>query len=566
MTSPVWDARKRDQYRQAAEETIFDVIIIGGGITGAGIARELALRNRSFCLLEKEDIAFGTSSRSSKLFHGGMRYLSSAEFGLVRESTTERNWLMHHFPNLVRPLGFMYCAYEHGSDDPWKIRAAIRMYDLLSDTASDFRNHRHGRFLRPEFVQDFEPEVAQSDPELGRMTGAGFYFDTNCDDARVTLEILKESLTLARENRIPSVALTRMKVQSVDPPLTDGARAVRVLDGISGTLHRVTGRVVVSAAGVWTDEVLGEGRPRIYPTKGVHIAVPRHRVGNRHAFGLRSLDDGRFFFVLARGEVSLIGTTDTDYFRESSSLDEPWCTRADCDYLLRSVNRYFPRARLGYGDILGTFAGIRPLIRPENAKKESDVSRTHEIFRAANGVVAIAGGKSTTHRKMAEDLLMYLDEHRLIAPLAASQRRGVSRVPFSMGMTRSDFDASIGVDPLSLDGAQLTHLHQQYGKGALEILDSVRKHPEKAVPLLQGHPFCEAEIEYILRHEHALTLNDVLCRRTEAQWTVHHLRQPELAAKVADIMARYHGWVDVQKSVQVRQYTEYLVKTVSFIP
>ncbi len=564
-----WNAKNRKEDIRAAKEKEFDVVIVGGGITGAGIARECALRNISFCLLEKNDFAFGTSSRSSKLFHGGIRYLSTREFGLVRESATERNWLMNHFPNLVRPLGFMYCSYEKGKDKPVMVWIAAKLYQLLSDSFSDFKNYRKSRIFKADFVEEFEPKVAMEIPELGRLRMAGFYYDTNCDDARVTMEIIKESVG---NSAGLSRAVNYARVNGYTKDSSGKANGVRVIDELGGDVFEVKGRAVVSATGIWTDEVLGMGsydETKIYPTKGVHLVVPNERLGNRNAFGIRSLDDGRFFFVLRRGKVSIIGTTDTAYYEESKNLDEPWCNKDDCDYLLRTVNKMFPHAMLTYDDIIGTFAGIRPLIRQEGARHESDVSRTHEIFETEDGVVAIAGGKSTTHRRMAEDLLFFLIENNYLAGFteAAHNRKGFSKVPFKAGMTRKEFDAVIeerGLKEISWP-EQLEYLHQQYGKGAVNILESIKKTPSAGKSLLAGYPYCKAEIRYILENENSPRLIDILCRRTEAQWMVWHYKQPELAEKVAAIMGSYYRWSAKRKADEINEYLAYVAKTVSFI-
>lgn len=564
-----WNAKNRKADIKLVQEQEYDVIIIGGGITGAGIARECALRGISFCLLEKNDFAFGTSSRSSKLFHGGIRYLSTKEFGLVRESTTERNWLMSHFPNLVRPLGFMYCAYEKGKDKPAMVWVAAKLYQMLSDCFSDFKNYRKSRIFKADFVEEFEPEVATELPELGKLRMAGFYYDTNCDDARVTMEIIKESV----ENSAGiSKALNYTKVNEYTKDSSEKVNGVVVSDELGGDTFTIKGRAVVSASGIWTDEVLGMGdysESKIYPTKGVHLAVPNERLGNRNAFGIRSFDDGRFFFVLRRGTVSVIGTTDTAYYEESSNLDEPWCNKDDCDYLLRTVNKMFPHAMLTYDDIIGTFAGIRPLIKQEGAKHESDVSRTHEIFETEDGVVAIAGGKSTTHRRMAEDLLFFLVENNYLEGFteADHNRKGFSKVPFKVGMTRKEFDAVIeekGLKEISWP-RQLEYLHQQFGRGAVTILENIKKTPSSGKPLLEGYPHCKAEIRYILENENAPRLIDILCRRTEAQWMVWHHKQPELAEKVASVMGTYYRWSATKKAREIKDYLDYVEKTVSFL-
>jgi glycerol-3-phosphate dehydrogenase len=348
---------------------------------------------------------------------------------------------------------------------------------------------------------------------------------------------------------------------------------VRVEDALGDGRFEVHGRVVVSCTGVWSDEVMALtdlGAQKIYPTKGVHVVVPADRLGNRNAFGIRSFDDGRFYFVLRRGPVSVIGTTDTDYYRESRNLDEPWCTRQDCDYLLRSVNRLFPRAGLTYRDVISTYAGIRPLIREPGQKSESAVSREHAIYASPDGVVAIAGGKMTTYRKMAEDLLFWLVEHHHLAPFASrrERQRGLSRAPFRVGLAPDGLAREVAAHDLggACGREQLRHLHQQYGRGALAILRAIQERPQSGAPLLDGYPYCEAEVGFILERENAPRLIDVLCRRTEAQWQIWHHQQPLLAERVAAVMSSYYGWPAGRREQEIDDYLGYVQRTVSFIP
>jgi glycerol-3-phosphate dehydrogenase len=568
MKQTSWNAKRRDEYLQKARSTEFDIVIIGGGITGAGIAREAALRNLSFCLLEKNDFAFGTSSRSSKLFHGGMRYLSSFEFGLVRESTTERNWLMNHLPNLVRPLGFLYCAYEKGKDKPLEIIAAIKLYDALSNIMSTHKNYRSSRIFTPQFVEEFEPAITQYDPDLGHMKMAGFYYDTNCDDSRVTLEIIKDSL---EKSNFASIAANYTKVIDYLRNPQGRVNGVVVKDVLGEQSFEVKGKVVIAAGGIWTDKLLNtdqENKQKIYPTKGVHVVVPNERLGNRNAFGIRSFDDGRFFFVLRRGKVSVIGTTDTAYYPESKDLDSPWCKKEDCDYLFNTVNRLFPHAKLTYDDIIGTYAGIRPLIKSENAKSESDVSRSHEIIESDDGIVAMAGGKSTTHRLMAEELLFYLVKKGYLPNFANTEHhtKGFSMQAFDVGITRNDFDLLLkekNLDHISWPD-QLEYLHQQFGKQGITILETIKDNPESGKPLLEGYPHCKAEIEFILEYENAPSILDILCRRTEAQWMIWHYKQAELAEKVAQIASDYYGWSEEKKQAEINEYMAYINHTIWF--
>jgi len=568
MKERAWSARTRDLDIGKAQAKTFDLVIIGGGINGAGLAREAALRNLSFCMVDKNDFAFGTSSRSSKLAHGGLRYLSSYDFKLVRESVTERNWLRVHFPNLVRPLGFSFCSFEKGKDKPSKIIQSLLVYDLLSDWRTPFKNYRRTRFFRPTFFEEFEPAFALEEPALGSLKIVGFYYDTNIDDARLTLETIKESLVCAQGT---SVAINYAKVTGYLKDSRGRIHGIHVEDQLDSNGFEVRGKAVVACGGIWTDELMQAtefGQSKIFPTKGVHIVVPNERLGNRYAFGLRSLDDNRSFFVLRRGKVSVIGTTDTDYFKESANLDEPWCTKQDCDYLLHTVNRLFPHARLTYEDIIGTYAGIRPLIKQEGATSASAVSREHEIFASPDGLVAIAGGKLTTFRQMAEELLFSLVQRGHLPAFARPEftKPGFSKRPYLVGITRAQFDGLIAEKGLAAHASpeQLEYLHQQYGREGITILDRIRTHPELGQPLLEGYPHCQAEIEFILEYENAPRLIDILCRRTEAQWMIWHYKQADLAQKVAEIMARYYGWTPEKKRAEIDHYLSYVKKTIWF--
>ena len=550
-----WCALDRPEALAQARGRDFALVIIGGGITGAGIAREAALRHIPFLLVDRDDFAAGTSSRSSKLVHGGLRYLAQKEFRLVREATTERNWLRQALPNLVRPLGFHWCAYEGGRDRPGRIRLGLFLYDLLSNAFSRYRNAARHRFLQPAELALWEPALGQKG-----LLMAGHYYDAMVDDARLTLETLKEARDLSGGL---SVALNYARGQRV---LLEGGRVagVEIQDLEGGTSFTVRAACVVNATGAWTDETrarAGGGGRMIRPTKGVHLVVPSARLGNRGAFALRSLDDGRSFFVLRRGEVSFIGTTDTDY---AGALETPRCEREDCDYLLRTVNALFPQACLGYEDILSTYAGIRPLIQ-EEGRNASSVSRKHRILDPGTGFLTIAGGKLTTFRTMAWEVLERCSRQGYIRRLKGREaRRNYSRRPFRVGLTWASFEAALA--DLALEGllpeGTLRHLHQQYGHGALGILGAVNACPAQGEPLLPGYPFGPAEIQHILAFENAPHLLDVMVRRTEMQLTISHRRQAELASRVAGILACRYGWDAAQTQGELDRYLAHVRGTV----
>lgn len=554
--SLAWGAQERARDLEQARTRDFEIIIVGGGITGAGIAREAALRGISFLLVDKADFAFGTSSRSSKLAHGGIRYLSQGEYRLVRESTTERNWLRQALPNLVRPLGFYFCAYQGGKDTPGKVRLGVVLYDLISNAFSRFQNLGH-RFLRPTELARAEPKVRTEGLQM-----AGLYHDTNVDDARLTLETLKEARDLSGGRSVVLNYTAARRIHQAD----DQIASVQLEDLETRNRFMARAKCVVNATGIWTDQTLalaGVKRSMIRPTKGVHVVVPADRLGNRQAFGLRSLDDGRFFFVLRRGEVSVLGTTDTDY---TGSLEEPWCEKEDADYLLRTVNYVFPEAKLTYDDILSTYAGIRPLIR-EEGPNASAVSRKHVILDHGGGLLSIAGGKLTTFRLMGWELLHLCSQRGYVRPLKGrAAKRNFSRRPYKVGLSWEAFQADLG--NLKLEGllpeATLRHLHQQYGQGAVAILDEVKRCPAQGEPLLEGHPFCAAEVQHILAFENAPHLVDVMLRRTEMQMLVSHKRQPELAHRVAAIMARAYGWDEARTGQEIDWYLTYIRQTLFF--
>ena len=547
-----WSAKDRDRELGLARSREFDLIILGGGITGAGLAREAALRRISFLLADKGDFASGTSSRSSKLVHGGFRYLAQGEFRLVRQATRERAWLRAALPNLVRPQGFHYCAYAGGPDTPLRVRAGILLYDLLAGALSPFRRAPR-RFLSPA-------ELAEREPAADRvgLLMAGVFQDHLVDDARLVLETLLEARHASGGR---SLALNYLEAVAIGG--APGDMTVALTDRLGGTGLQVRGRCVVNATGVWADRTLGLAglaSTLIHPSKGVHLVVPNARVGNREAFVLRSLADGRSCFVLRRGEVSLIGTTDTDY---PGDPDRPCCDPEDCRYLLNVVNRVFPDARLTPDDVLATSAGIRPLLR--GIPGAGEPSRRHAVLASAPGIVTIAGGKLTTFRIMAWEGLARCSRLGYLRRLSGPEaRRDFSRRPYRDGVAWEPWLAAAarqGLDRL-LPEAATRRLHQQYGRRALAILREVRRDPPSGAPLLEGNPACAAEILHILRFENAPRLADVMQRRTELQMEVGRRRQAELAGRVVRVLAGYYGWSEERAGEELDGYLAGLRETV----
>lgn len=555
-----WSKLDREKYLSQAQSQHFDLIIVGGGITGAGIARDAALRNLSFLLLDKDDFAFGTSSRSSKLAHGGLRYLKTYEFGLVRESTTERNWMRNHLPNLVRPLAFNLYSYEGWMYKPKKVKLAMALYDFLSDTFSKFKNFQRYKLLSKEQFLELEPKIRKE----GLLIG-GYYYDTNVDDARLTVESIKDAL-FSSEGK--SIALNYAKVDSFVTNNTNKVIGVNVTDKLSSKQYVFKGTQVINATGIWADEVLKSEKKIIRPTKGVHIIIKNERLGNHQAFGLQSKIDGRFYFILRREKYTIIGTTDTDY---QDDLNNPLCNKDDCDYLFHTVNWLFPDANLTYDDIISTYAGIRPLVM-EEGKSESQVSRKHTIIDHPNGLISLLGGKLTIYRKMGEELIFHLIEKGVFAKdrfTGVQMKKGFSQQPFRVGLSRADFDKKYqtmvqAAEVPKLDEELLEYLHREYGLQAFEIMKLINANPKLGERFLPENEFIPAEVDWICDHEMSPHLLDVVCRRTEMWLFVHHRKVNEFVPKVADIISKKYNWSADLKVKEIADTINYLKSWVWF--
>jgi glycerol-3-phosphate dehydrogenase len=327
----------------------------------------------------------------------------------------------------------------------------------------------------------------------------------------------------------------------------------------------VKGTLVINATGIWTDELLENypeeiPKPLIRPTKGVHLQFKRKHVKNNMATIIRSLSDDRAFFVLPRDEdYTIIGTTDTDY---KGDLDNPYCNKEDADYLLSSVKHYFPNAELDYDKILSTYAGIRPLVM-QKGKSESEISRKHIIFFSNDGLLTITGGKLTAFRSMAEDLFRKIEEKDIFPDI--SRENNFSKQKYLISLEREEWYDHLKSSGIKLEQKVAEHLYQQYGKGALKILEMIKKNESYKEKIITENSFIKAEIIYCLRYELTQHLTDLFCRRTEMSLWINHKAAHETAIKVADIMAMEYDWDDDKKKKEINAYIEYVKKTVSFI-
>jgi glycerol-3-phosphate dehydrogenase len=553
LFNQAWNYKNRDNIINRLKETHYDIIVIGAGITGAGVAREAAMRGLKVAVVEMQDFAAGTSSRSSKLAHGGIRYLGHGDMDLVHESTTERNWLMWAFPNLVRPIPFLFVHMEGGKYKKRDITGACKLYDFLGNKDTEFKIHKAHKWYKPEEVFKMEPDYIRE----GNLGGA-VYYDCNVDDARLTIEVLKEAIIRGAD------VINYSKV--VDYIKDNGKIiGVKCKDVEKENNFEIKGTLVVNSTGIWTDKLLESypdhiPKPLIRPTKGVHLQLKRKHVKNKMATIIRSITDDRAFFVLPRNkEFTIIGTTDTDY---NDDLANPFCNKDDADYLLTSVKYYFPTAELDYKNIISTYAGIRPLVM-QKGKSESEISRKHIVFFSDDRLLTITGGKLTAWRAMAEDLLRHVEEKGIFQDI--KRETNFSKQMFVIGLQKDDWQNELKNSGVDLDDEIADHIYQQYGKGAVKILDLIKEDGSLKELIINENNFIKAEVVYCLRYELTPHLIDVFCRRTEMSLWIRHEKVNEAAKKVAELMTKEYSWSEEKMKNEIKVYTDYIEKTVAFI-
>jgi len=528
---------RRSALARLADEE-FDVLVIGGGITGAGVALDAASRGLRTALVERDDFASGTSSKSSKLVHGGLRYLQQKEFVLVYENLAERQRLLDNAPHLVHPLPFLIPLF--GKEGVVN-KAVVRIYSnalWLYDLTGGLRIGKlHKRVTREEALAHV-PTL-----DTRRLVAGFLYYDAQTDDARLTLAIAR---TAAVDYGVATV--NHAGVTALLKDAEGRASGARLDNGIE-----VRARVVVNAAGVWSDDVraLDEGRhpQTIRPAKGIHLTVAWSKVRCDIAAVIPVRKDGRSIFVVPWGDRVYIGTTDTDY---DGPLENPQCTPDDVAYLLDAVNASLLEP-LKEDDVLGTWAGLRPLVRDAKSEKTADLSRRHAVGRSASGVVTVTGGKLTTYRKMAADSV---DE--VVAALGHGGRNRMRR-----SRTKNlALHGAHGTDELRAPGAAarlgtsdavLEHLVGRYGGDARTLLAMVAAQPALGEPLVPTLPYLKAEALYAARYEMAATVDDVLARRTRARLLARDA-SADAALDVARLLATELGWSDADAEAQAASY------------
>jgi glycerol-3-phosphate dehydrogenase len=533
MPSPTrLDADRRAQAWERLGSKKFDVLVVGGGVTGAGAALDAATRGLSVALVEARDYASGTSSRSSKLFHGGLRYLEQMNFGLVREALRERELMLSQIaPHLVKPVSFLYPLTHRLWERPY-VTAGMTLYDTMGGARSVPR-HRH-------FTRTGALRMA---PALRRdaLVGALMYYDAQADDARHTLTVARTAATYG------ATILNSAEVVSISRA---GERVVgaRVRDVETDAEVDVHASVVINATGVWTDDLQtlagGRGRFHVRASKGVHIVVPRDRINSETGIILRT--EKSVLFVIPWGTHWIVGTTDTDWTLHKA---HPAASRADLDYILEHVNSVLTTP-LTHEDIQGVYAGLRPLLSGES-ESTSQLSREHAVARPQPGLISIAGGKYTTYRVMAKDAVdAALDDVGGGVPPSVTEH-----IPL---VGAEGYHAMVNqLDRLSrrvgVPAWRLQRLLDRYGSMTEELLALADDDPSLLEPLPGAEEYLRIEIVYAASHEGALHLDDILARRTRISIETPD-RGTSSARFVADLVAPILGWDGERISNEVAAY------------
>jgi glycerol-3-phosphate dehydrogenase len=554
-----WQTRKQHLNRLSNET--FDICIIGGGVTGVGLALDAVWRGWKTVLFERRDFAAGTSSRSTKLLHGGLRYLEHFDFALVREGLVERSILTRIAPHLAESVPFLVPIYSdrrRNYDHPLKMRAGMLLYDLL---AGGYGLGRHRRLSREEALA--------YGPHLDRkgLQGALLYYDGRTDDARLVVEIAKTA------HRAGGCLLNHMEVSSFlrgEQGLVEGVR-VRDLSA-EGNPKEIPcrARIVLNATGIWMEETLripggqeGDLTRTVRPSKGIHLTISADKLPVKAAWLIPSLTGHRFYFVVPwEGRVN-IGTTDTDY---QGDKNHPQAIDQEVREILGAINAYFPSAQLDPDDVITAWAGLRPLISDPGVQKTTDISRKEEVLETPDGVISIAGGKLTTYRRMAENGIN-LAERRLGKlsgnGLSTRPRRQSTRTtPLCGGeWAREKFEA-IAAQITSEDGLPLPtsrHLVHRYGSETPRLLQMMREDESLRQPLLpdSGLPDLLVEVAYAIKYEMALTLADVLARRTRLSMLAGRDSRRTTEA-VASQLAAALGWSEGARAQALTAYDEEL--------
>jgi glycerol-3-phosphate dehydrogenase len=551
--------RREEMWEKLGGEV--DLLVVGGGINGAGIARDAALRGLSVAVVEMRDLAYGTSSRSSKLVHGGLRYLEHYEFNLVFEAVSERRILMDLAPHLVNPLGFLFPVFEGSKHKLWVINAGMWLYDGLSL----FRSPKIHKKLKAKDVAALEPILKREG-----LIGAPLYYDCSTDDARLTLENAIDA------TQSGAVIATYVKLEDFVKDDQGRICGARVRNVLTGEQKKIAARAVINATGPWTDATLalsrGESKRLLRPTKGVHLVVAHDKLPVVNTVVCFHPNDDRVLFAVPWGDRTYVGTTDTD-FDLSSDITDIAATGDDIDYLLDAANAYFPNHRIGRDDVISTWAGLRPLIAPEPTEEEvaeSAVSREHQILVGKDGLITVAGGKLTTYRRMAAEVVD--TAVRLLTLMGAVDRKSVkpcatefTPLPGGVDWPDDDDHDAVAAEVVAASGKSLPtdvarHLADTYGGRAKELGALVAASPALGERLIDGRPEIVAQIDWGVNEELAAEVTDVMIRRTQLFY-----RDPDQGLGAIETVGRRMqellGWDDARRESSLETYREAVARS-----
>lgn len=531
----------RDAALGALQQDSFDVVVIGGGITGAGVALDAASRGYSVALVERRDWAAGTSSRSSKLVHGGLRYLQNFDLGLVREALLERGLLVSLAPHLVRPLPMVVPSFG-GKRPDRMLGTGLHLYDRMARELKrgsdlDWNPDRH-RIIEGDEVIKLVPALEARNPTAGYL-----FYDCQTDDARLVLTVLGEA------ERFGAIVANRLDVRDLIHDESGWATGVHVADTLSGDEFDVRAGTVINATGVWADRIsteefyAAEEVPRIRPSRGTHLTVSQDRLPLVSAAIVPA--GKRTIFVLPWLGRTLIGTTDADYEGE---LEHIAPSAEDIDYLLDATNKYF-EIDITPGDLTGAYAGVRPLISTGDPKKSVDISRRAELYETSSGMLTITGGKLTTFRRMAKHVV-----DRLVERDGREAPCRTHEIPLGMEATPEDLPPIDGIEEDSY--ALLAH---RYGHAARDVLAVADEREDLRARIVPDLPDLLAEVVIAARAEQAASIGDVMLRRTR----LGLLAAPELCAEdseparaVARVLAAELGWDEARTETELAAWRD----------
>jgi len=535
-----YPSNRRKEILNEFSKKKYDIVVIGGGITGAGIALDAVSRGFSVALVEKQDFAAGTSSRSTKLIHGGLRYLKNFEIKIVRETGLERAIAYKNAPHLVRPEKMLLPLIENGTYGRLATSFGLWLYDVLAGVKGVDKRKMLGR----DQTLKMEPLVRDD-----IIKGSGYYAEYRTDDARLTLEVLKT----AKQKGAEVVNYT-----TVDELLYKNGKIVGVKcqDGINQNKFEIKSDFVVNATGPWVDELREKDNSckgkRLHLTKGVHIVVPKEKLDLKQSVYF-DVDDGRMIFAIPRQNSTYLGTTDTNY---KGDTQRPEVSLEDVNYILSATNNMFPEVKLSSDDVISSWAGLRPLIH-EDGKDPSAISRTDELFESETGLITIAGGKLTGYRLMAKKVLRFICDKKKIRRKCKTRRIRLSGGEFDSPKQLLTYKMAIieKLATLNLPEADAEYLVHNYGKQTDHILAIYQEQKERKL--------VEAEALFALKYDGVCYLNDFYIRRTGKMYFAPQTIKGDLDV-VAAVFAAVLGWDEEKVAQEKKSVVDEIVRVVTF--